>query len=45
MDALKKAQKEIDALKKAEEKNEQKEGHNILKAQRKENAFHFKISK
>ena len=39
MDALKKAQKEIDALKETEEKNEQKEGHKILKAQRKENAL------
>ena len=35
MDGLKKAKKEIDALKKAEEKSEQKKGHKILKAQKK----------
>ena len=31
MDRLKKAKKEIDALKKAKEKSDQKKGHEILK--------------
>ena len=39
MDGLKKAKKEIDALKKAKEKSKQKKGHKILKAQKKENAL------
>jgi len=39
MDDFKKAQTEMDALRKAEKKTEQKEGHKILKALQKENAL------
>ena len=39
MDALRKAEKEMDALRKSEEKTELKEGHKILKALKKEDAL------
>ena len=39
MDDFKKARKEMDALRKAGKKTQQKEGHKILKALQQENAL------
>ena len=39
MDDLKKTRKEMDALRKAGEKTQQKEGHKILEALQQENAL------